>query len=355
VDATPNDPVQKGTICSAGTTCGGTRNLLDFIDATADAQGRVLVGYADGCVGGCVNGGPNSATALATIARQTSGKGVYAAYDLPAGPPAAPYVQASAAGGVTHITWSTPDDHGSPIVGYRVLRRNTSGAAKKLDDVTADVHSYDDDTPPDNSYGYSVTASNALGMGPACGQAIPVVAVPADLTCTVPGRPVIADPAGDSQVPALDVKSLSIAEPLPGGRIVFTLKVASLASFTPGNAWMILWNRPLPDATYDRDYVVMRATGLGTVAFKYGKLSPPNVNQATDLGNATGSFSADGTITITLTPAQADNVAVGQDLAALEVRTFAAHASGLPSSQTTAIDHTNAATYTLAGTAACGH
>ncbi len=214
-DATPNDPVQKGTICSAGTTCGGTRNLLDFIDARADAQGRVLVGYADGCVGGCVNGGPNSATALATIARQTGGKGIYAAYDLPPGPPAAPYVQASAAGGTVHITWSTPYDHGSPILSYHLTRRNGIGVGKNLGDVTADVHSFDD-TPPAGSVGYSVSATNALGVGPECGQAVPVVAPPADLTCTVPGRQVITDPTGDSQLPALDVQSLSVAEPLPG-------------------------------------------------------------------------------------------------------------------------------------------
>jgi hypothetical protein len=100
--------------------------------------------------------------------------------------------------------------------------------------------------------------------------------------------------------------------------------------------------------------VVMRATGLNTVSFKYGKLSPPNVNQATDLGDAVGSFSADGTITITITPAQADNVAVGQDLGAMEVRTFAVNVSGQPSSQTSSVDHTSSATYTLRGTAACG-
>ncbi len=41
----------------------------------------MLVGYADGCVGSCVSGGPNSATALGTIARQLAGKGVYAAFD----------------------------------------------------------------------------------------------------------------------------------------------------------------------------------------------------------------------------------------------------------------------------------
>ncbi len=86
VDATPNDPVQRGAICSGGTSCavnGGpnTRNLLDFIDSTVDKQGRVLIGYADGCIGACVQGGDNSYTALASIARQSSGKGLFARYD----------------------------------------------------------------------------------------------------------------------------------------------------------------------------------------------------------------------------------------------------------------------------------
>ena len=44
--------------------------------------------------------------------------------------------------------------------------------------------------------------------------------------------------------------------------------------------------------------------------------------RATDLGNAVGSFAANGTITITITTDQADNVATGQDLSAIEVRTF---------------------------------
>jgi len=81
VDVTPTDPVQRSTICTSGTTCGTTRNLLDFMDATVDVQGRVLVGYADGCVGTCVSGGANTFAAEARIARQKSGKGLYAAYD----------------------------------------------------------------------------------------------------------------------------------------------------------------------------------------------------------------------------------------------------------------------------------
>jgi hypothetical protein len=88
VDATPSDPVQRGCIWNSGgsTPC---RNLLDFNDVTVDKFGRVLVGYADGCTGACVNDpsqnastGPATAQdALATIARQVGGRGLFAALD----------------------------------------------------------------------------------------------------------------------------------------------------------------------------------------------------------------------------------------------------------------------------------
>lgn len=91
IDATPNDPVQRGSICNSGTViCSHSpddRNLLDFIDATIDRQGRVLVAYADGCTSPtCVNAGPsdyrsNDYAAKATIARLTSGRGLYAEFD----------------------------------------------------------------------------------------------------------------------------------------------------------------------------------------------------------------------------------------------------------------------------------
>ena len=86
VNATPNDPVQRGTICDHGTlACNNVpddRNLLDFIDATVDAQGRTLVVFADGCIDSCVQGPPNSYSALATIVRQTSGSRLFHAYDI---------------------------------------------------------------------------------------------------------------------------------------------------------------------------------------------------------------------------------------------------------------------------------
>ena len=80
IDATPSDPVQRGCIWLGGgsNTC---RNLLDFMDVTVDAIGRVDVGYADGCTTTCVSGGMNTHSAVATIARQSGGTGLFAAYD----------------------------------------------------------------------------------------------------------------------------------------------------------------------------------------------------------------------------------------------------------------------------------
>jgi hypothetical protein len=81
VDDTPTDPVQIGSICTAGTTCGNDRNLLDFIGSTIDSHGRVEVAYADGCTGACATGGANNYDAYATIARQYDGLTLLSAYD----------------------------------------------------------------------------------------------------------------------------------------------------------------------------------------------------------------------------------------------------------------------------------
>jgi len=88
VNATPGDPVQRGCIWNGGGS-NPCRNLLDFNDITVDRFGRVLVGYADGCTGPCVTDpsqnastGPASAQdALATIARQVGGRGLFQAFD----------------------------------------------------------------------------------------------------------------------------------------------------------------------------------------------------------------------------------------------------------------------------------
>lgn len=81
-DATPNDPVQVGSICTSGTTCGNDRNLLDFIDVTVDEHGRVEAGFADGCIDACVSDPAHvGRDAYATIARQNDGRTLFSAYD----------------------------------------------------------------------------------------------------------------------------------------------------------------------------------------------------------------------------------------------------------------------------------
>jgi hypothetical protein len=76
-----NDPTQRGCIWLGGGT-NPCRNLLDFMDATIDAQGRVLVGFADGCTGACATNPANTAKSVwATIARQSNGLGVFSAFD----------------------------------------------------------------------------------------------------------------------------------------------------------------------------------------------------------------------------------------------------------------------------------
>jgi hypothetical protein len=81
--ATP-EPVQRGEIDAGGTTTGGQRNLLDFMDASLTKDGRVVVAYADGCINACNSGGTaaDSQDAWATVAYQSAGEGLFAASDV---------------------------------------------------------------------------------------------------------------------------------------------------------------------------------------------------------------------------------------------------------------------------------
>jgi hypothetical protein len=83
VNATPNDPVQRGCIDNGGvtgSTYAGCRNMLDFNDITVDKQGRVYVAYTDGCT--------NSTDPAITDADRTSGNPpvVHSPYDCDANP-----------------------------------------------------------------------------------------------------------------------------------------------------------------------------------------------------------------------------------------------------------------------------
>lgn len=171
VDATPADPVQRGPICMSGGACESHRNLLDFIDVTVDKQGRVLVAYADGCVDACVTGSGPSDQAVATIARQSGGTGLLAAFDSGwATVPGSPVLSGSAGDAVAHLTWTAPADGGSAISTYKVYRGPASGGETLLATLGS-VTSYDDTAVANGTtYHYRVSAANGVGEGPASNE-----------------------------------------------------------------------------------------------------------------------------------------------------------------------------------------
>jgi hypothetical protein len=78
VNATPNDPVQRG--CVQVLSSCGRRNMLDFNDIAIDKQGRVIVAYTDGCAFDCEhNPADMKMYREAAFVRQSCGMGLYAA------------------------------------------------------------------------------------------------------------------------------------------------------------------------------------------------------------------------------------------------------------------------------------
>ena len=75
-DATPNDPIQRGPVCTRGTTCLAGRNLLDFNGMVLDGNGQVVIALADGALSKTDTYA--DALSKATIIRQTGGPSLYA-------------------------------------------------------------------------------------------------------------------------------------------------------------------------------------------------------------------------------------------------------------------------------------
>jgi hypothetical protein len=119
------------------------RNLCDFFDMTVDNQGRVLVGYDNGCAGGpCSQAAPtahgNAYSVTATIARQSSGRRMLAAHDptTPTSVPGMPFVTERRVNGVIRLAWNEADTGNLPITKYRILRGTASGAETGLTNVS---------------------------------------------------------------------------------------------------------------------------------------------------------------------------------------------------------------------------
>ncbi len=323
-NVTPNDPIQRGGICNGTSeTC---RNLLDFFDATIDKEGRILIGYDDGCVGPCVDGGSNSFTAKAAIARQIGGKRMFAAFD-PVEParPGAPLLSATSDGTAVTLRWPATDDGGSPITGYRIFRGIIPGGETFLANAGTKRVYVDSTVEPNITYYYRITAVNAIGEGPYCGEVTPELILPAN-PCVLPGITVLTDKGGDLVVPlgtttypGYDIRSLSLAEPYGlSDALVFTIKVESLMTVPPSARWPVQFRLP-GDAPNVGRFVDMRSDATGQVSFKYGTFAVTNGvygSPSTVLGDADAgsTYNANGTITIVVSRSKIGNPAVGSAL-----------------------------------------
>jgi hypothetical protein len=369
VDATPLDPVQRGSICNDGTTCSNVpddRNLLDFIDAQVDGEGRVLVSFADGCITqACIAAGVNDFTAKAVIARQSGGKRLFPQFDPvePAVPRAPRLSGVRVAPGVVRLSWSLPDNGGADVTGYHLYRGTTAGGETSLATTTAKGSYLDITADPATGYFYKIAAVNAAGEGAACHEVFVAAGVPPGADpCTTPGVTAAVD-ASDAapNIPptaAVNLASLAVAEPYGtdgSGKLVFTVQVGEAASAPAGSQWYVIWNRPVPDANGDRNYVAMKTDALGTPSFEYGRVSPPNANLPTRLGSADGGSydPASGTIRIVVSTSLVDFVTAGQTLSSLQARTFFARAATAPVTSTAASDVVPEGGYTLVGNASC--
>jgi len=380
-DATPNDPIQRNGIHLGGGS-PPHRNLLDFFGIDIDKQGRILVGFDDGCTGPACVQAPETATgnaytALAGIARQTGGLRLFAAPGESAGPtiPGAPAITIGRDGNVAHLTWSESDNGGSAITSYKVYRGTASGAEILLADAGTATR-YDDTTADANTvYYYKVTATNALGTS--CGNNEVVSKPVGDSRCQ--GILTALDPAGDQKgAPVnadLDILEVRLSDYLDGTtqKIVFKMKVADLSTLVPNRQWRILWNYPIKTPTIDPTlftgsyYVGMNTDTSGVTSFEYGTVTtiesvPVALSQPNRIGDADGGTvdQQNGIITIVLSGDKVGGPKAGDIIGGQSGRTFAG--TGIQSLRsTTATDITTNAiqdpytgfSYMIVGNKAC--
>lgn len=346
VNATPNDPIQRGGIHLGG----GShihRNLLDFFDADLDRFGRMTVGYADGCIGPCVQSPDtargNSYTAYGTIARQSGGRRLFFNSDATQPTvPGAPRLTVARNGGVNTLTWSQSEDGGSAITSYNVYR-SAGGAEQLIATLGGNSVRYVDSSGNANTeYTYRVSATNAVGTS--CGTNA-VTSKPVGSSCSAPGIRVVDDASGDQIGGPLleedmDIEWVSIGEPFfaDGSRkLVFTLKVKSLASLKPNRMWRILWSypdapvagNPTSTAFVGRYYIGMNTDSAGAATFEYGiaqsltavviNASPAERFGAADEGS---SFNADGTIRLAISADKVGGPKAGDLIGALVARSY---------------------------------
>src|SRR5256714_7719020 len=326
VNATPNHPVQKEACIWNQGGSNQCRNLLDFNEITMDEKGRVLYSYADGCIDDCEEGGPNSYSSKATIARQSGGKGLLSQFDP--SEPVAP--QAACLSGrrddlASYLKWITPDNGGSDISAYKIYRGTTASNLTLIGQQVGDKNTYNDRTAdpgvPGGVYTYKIRGVNASGEGVFSNLVTLPLGNRLEKTgsCSAPGVTAVTDPVGDETdgVTEHDLTSVSMAEPVSNPQtgaadnIVFTIKVQDLNPVPPGWRWSVRftvagYNPPAAPVVGAQEdwFVSMISSDNAAPAFTYGTTGvfQGAARFFSTIGNLAGSSKddVDGTITLVL-------------------------------------------------------
>jgi hypothetical protein len=338
----------------------------------------MTVGYADGCIGACVPSGDdargNSYTAYGSIARQTGGRRLFFGSDpTSATVPGAPLLTVIRNGSISTLSWSQSENGGSPITGYKVYR-SAGGPEQLIATLGGDARRYlDSSGDATSTYTYRVSATNAIGTS--CGTNA-IIAEPVGSSCDPNGLRILEDASGD-QIGAplegdMDIQWVSIGEPFFAGgsrKLVFKMKVASLASLKPNRMWRILWSYPdapvpgNPTSTsfVGRYYIGMNVNSDGVATFEYGiaqTLSAVVVNAspAERFGPADpeSNFSADGTITLVISADKVGGPKAGDVIGALVARSYPVAQDVTLRGDSASDVASLGSTYALVGNAFCG-
>ena len=393
-DVTPTLPMQRMGLLRGG---GGAmdRNLLDFFDITIDRDGRVQVGYVNGCSGGPCSQAPvnadgstsvtgNAYTATASIARQSSGRRMLAAKDPTSSTsvPGMPLVTEIRSGNLVTLAWNEADTGNSPIKKYQILRGTDPNSEVLLTTVAGTQTSYTDTTATDatKTYYYKVVAVNSVG--PSCANNEIAAPFNGD-TCSglvihrnLPTHP--ESTGGTVSPPPLPeylIDYIAVGEPPGTNELMFKMKVGELTTLPPNSRWRMVWNSiASPDEQF---YVGMTTDANSNPSFEYGTVVtqaiPPvvvgliGVPTENPLGaaDAGSNFDPDGTITIYIDKSKVGSPQPGDLLGAVNGRTFNTGDTPPETFQrsTLLIDHTFVkgntdnsyppATYTVIGNTIC--
>jgi hypothetical protein len=383
-------PMQRMGLLRGG---GGPmdRNLLDFFDITIDRDGRVQVGYVNGCSGGPCSQAPvnadgsttvtgNTYSATASIARQSSGRRMIAAKDPASSTsvPGMPFVTETRIGNTVKLAWNEADTGNMPILSYQIYRSTTPNSEMFVGSVPGSQNTFVDTgaMDPTKTYYYKVVAANSAGsscfnneiaapfVGDTCSGVI--------IHRNDPAHPeAVGGAGGVTPLPQYLIDYISVAEPPATNKLQFTMKVGDLSTVPPNSRWRMVWNSvSTPDEQY---YVGMTSDQAGAVTFEYGTVATTSLvvlgiptENPVGTPDAASHFNADGTITILIDKSFVGNPHAGDLLGAVNGRTFntgdAANGATLERS-TLLVDHTfikgntdnsyPPSTYTVVGNTSC--